>query len=367
MNSFKKISIATAAALAIVGLSVAPSSAAPLTVAVASVTNATTATAPATVAVPSANQITSGTSVALAATADTGTTVSFTASSTVKLVAALHTSNAPVSVASGVSTLTLAGAGTTAVTVYAYTTTTAVGSVTIVNGSYSTIVYIKGTAGAASNVAVSVPSATAVGTIPTITVSATDVFGNAIATGETITATVIGSTFADGSSTKNLVTTTTAENAADSTLVVGSKTAALATAVAGTIQVVVTGVSSAATVAGLPVPTKAATASFVVSDLNGTIATLRAELAAEKAGRALDAQAASNLLAAEKAGRAADKVAADKALADALAKASADAVTAKAAADVATAAAAAKYKAEYNALATKWNKKNPKAKVALKK
>lgn len=366
MNSFKKISIATAAALAIVGLSVAPSSAAPLTVAVASATNATTATAPATVAVPSANQITSGTSVALAATADTGTIVSFTASSTVKLVAALHTSSAPVSVASGVSTLSVTSAGA-AITVYAYTTTTATGSVTIVNGAYSTIVYIKGTAGAASNVAVSVPSATAVGTIPTITVSATDVFGNAVATGETITATVIGSTFADGSSTKNLVTTTTADNAADSTLVVGSKTAALATAVAGTIQVVVTGVASAATVAGLPVPTKAATASFVVSDLNGTIATLRAELAAEKAGRALDAQAASNLLAAEKAGRAADKVAADKALADALAKASADAVTAKAAADVATAVAAAKYKAEYNALATKWNKKNPKAKVALKK
>ena len=126
--------------------------------------------------------------------------------------------------------------------------------------------------------------------------------------------------------------------------------------------------------AGLPVPTKAATASFVVSDLNGTIATLTAQLAAEKAGRALDAQSASNLLATEKAGRAADKVAADKALADAVAaktasdaKASADAVTAKAAADVATAAAAAKYKAEYNALATKWNKKNPKAKVALKK
>ena len=366
MNSFKKISIATAAALAIVGLSVAPSSAAPLAVTVATVTNATTAAAPATVAVPAANQITSGTSVALAATADTGTVVSFTASSTVKLVAALHTSSAPVSVASGVSTLSVTSAGA-AITVYAYTTTTAVGSVTIVNGSYSTIVYIKGTPGAASNVAVSVPSATAVGTIPTITVSATDVFGNAIATGETITATVIGSTFADGSSTKNLVTTTTAENAADSTLVVGSKTAALATAVVGTIQVVVTGVASASTVTGLPAPVKAATASFAVSDLNGTIARLNAELAAEKAGRALDAQAAANTLAAERAGRAADKAAADKALADAIAKSATDSATAKAAADLALKAAAATYKAEYNALAKRWNAKNPKARVALKK
>ena len=43
------------------------------------------------------------------------------------------------------------------------------------------------------------------------------------------------------------------------------------------------------------------------------------------------------------------------------------AVAAKAASDVAAAAAAAKYKAEYNALATKWNKAHPKAKIALKK
>jgi hypothetical protein len=365
MNSFKKISIATAAALAIVGISVAPSSAAPLAVAVASVTNATTPTAPATIAVPSANQITSGTAVALAATADTGTVVSFAASPTVKLVTALHTTDAPKTVASGVSSLSVTSAGA-AITVYAYTTTTAVGSVTITNGAYSTIVYVKGTAGAASNVAVSVPSATAVGTIPTITVSATDIFGNVVATGETITTTIIGSTFADGLATKNLITTTTTEAAADTTLVVGSKTAALATAVAGTIQVVVTGVASATTVTGLPAPVKAATASFVGSDLNGTIASLNAQLAAEKAGRALDAIAAANALSVEKAGRAADKAAADKAAADAaLAKATAssEALTAKTIADT----AALKAKADYNKLAARWNKANPKAKVALKK
>jgi hypothetical protein len=247
--------------------------------------------------------------------------------------------------------------------VYAYTTSTAVGSVTVTNGSYSTIVYIKGTAGAASNVAVAVPSATAVGTIPTITVSATDVFGNVIATGETITATVIGSTFADGSITKTLVTTTTAEGAADTTLVVGSKTASLATAVAGTVQVVVTGASSAATVTGLAAPIKAATSSFVVSDLNGTIAKLTADLAAEKAGRALDAQAAANAKAAATVTAAAE-LAAAKAEA---AKAVADAATAKIAADAAADLAKAAYVAEYNALAKKWNAKNPKAKVVLKK
>jgi len=82
------------------------------------------------------------------------------------------------------------------------------------------------------------------------------------------------------------------------------------------------------------------------------IAAKNAELAA--ANQAL--ATANAALAAEKAGRAADKAAADSAT-----------VTAKAASDLATATAAAKYKAEYNALATKWNKKFPKLKVALKK
>jgi hypothetical protein len=377
MNSFKKIAIATAAALAFASFSVAPSSAAPLAVTVATVNNATTSVAPATVAVPAANQITSGTSVALAATADTATVVSFVASDTIKLVTALHTTDSPKTIASGVSTLSVTSTGA-ALTVYAYTTSVKVGTVTITNGAYSTIVYIKGNAGAASNVAVAVPAASAVGTIPTVTVSATDVFGNPVLTGETITATVLGSAFADGTVTKTLVTSTAAEATADTTLVAGSKTASLAVGVSGTVTVVVTGATSAATVAGLSAPVKAAQAAFTISDLNGTVATLTAQLAAEKAGRALDAQAAANILSAEKAGRAADKVASDKALADskiasdkalADAKAASDSatVTAKAAADLSLATAAAKYKAEYNALAKKWNAKNPKAKVALKK
>jgi hypothetical protein len=49
------------------------------------------------------------------------------------------------------------------------------------------------------------------------------------------------------------------------------------------------------------------------------------------------------------------------------AKAIADVAAAKIAAKAASDLAAAAYKAEYNALAKKWNAKNPKAKVALKK
>ena len=311
MNSFKKVSIATAAALAIVGLSVAPSSAAPLSVAVASVTNATTAALPATVAVPSNNQILAGTSVAIAATADTGTIVSFAASSTVKLVTALHTADAPKTVASGVSTLSITSAGAP-VTVYAYTTTTAVGSVTVTNGSYSTIVYIAGTPGSAYNLGLSVPSATAVGTVPTIALTTTDVFGNAVS--DTATVTLIGSTFANGSVSTTL-TTAAATNAATGA-VLGTVTASLATAVAGDITVVATGLAAVTQVTGLAAPTKSVIAKFTVSDLAGIITALKADLASEKAthdatkaASAAAAKAAADALATEKATHEATKAA----------------------------------------------------------
>jgi hypothetical protein len=278
MNSFKKISIATAAALAIMSVSATTSSATPLAVTVATVANATTPAAPVSVAVPANNQILAGTSVAIAATAVLGTSVSFTASSTVKLVTALHTSDAPRTVASGVSTVTLPGSGTTPVVVYAYTTSTSVGSVTVVNGSYSTIVYIAGTPGSAYNLGLSVPSATAVGTVPTIALTTTDVFGNAVS--DTATVTLIGSTFANGS--VSTVLTTAAATNASTGAVLGTVTAALATAVAGEITVVATGLASVTAVTGLAVPTKSVISKFTVSDLSGIIAGLRSDLAAEK-------------------------------------------------------------------------------------
>jgi hypothetical protein len=218
--------------------------------------------------------------------------------------------------------------------------------VTIVNGSYSTIVYVQGTAGPAYNVALSVPSATAVGTVPTITASATDVFGNPVAS-EAISVTLVGGAFADNSVTKTF-TTSAVTSAAGVTpvTVLGSKTESLATAVAGDITVVATGATSATAVTGLDAPVKSAISKFTVSDLSGQIALLKA------------------LLAEEKAGRAADKVAADKALADA--KTASDTATVLAATKQAAAdLKALTYKTQYNALAKKWNKANPKSKVAL--
>jgi hypothetical protein len=244
-------------------------------------------------------------------------------------------------------------------TVYAYTTSTTVGSVTVVNGAYSTIVYVQGTAGLAHNVALSVPASTAVGTVPTITASATDVFGNPVAS-ESLSVTLIGSSFADNSVTKTL-TTSAVTSAAGVTpvTVIGSKTEALVTAVAGEITAVVTGANAATSVSGLPAPVKSAIAKFLVSDLNAQVAQLKAELAAATAALASEKAAHD----ATKSAATAAKAAADKALADVKSAYDSTAATAKAAADLAASIA----KVEYNALAKKWNAKNPKAKVALKK
>ena len=361
MNSFKKVSLIIAAALTSTALVVAPSSAAPLAVTVAGAANTTTALAPATANVPADNKVDSADAVALVATADTGTVVTFASTGGVRLVLALDNApTAPVLASAGTTTHSATSQGV-ALTVYAFTTSTATGSVTITNGAYSTIVYVKGIAGSAYNVGLTVPSAVAVGTIPSVAVNVTDVFGNVVG-GETVTATLIGATWADASISKSIVTATAANVSADSTLTLGSRAEKLAT-VAGTVTVAATGATAATAVTGFPAPVKAVVGSFTVTDLNGTIAALNARVTALTA----EITVANAALVAERAGRAADKVASDKALADAIAKSTTDSATAKAAADVALKAAAATYKAEYNALAKKWNAKNPKAKVALKK
>lgn len=337
MNSFKKISLVIAAALT--GTVLATSaSAAPLAVTVAGSANTTSSTAPASVTVPADNSVDSADAVAIAATADTGTVVTFTASSTVKLVTALTSGSTTVASTAGTASYSATSTGS-AVTVYAYTTSTATGSVVITNGSYSTIVYVKGTTTVAYNVSVAVPAAVAVGTIPSITVSVSDIFGNAVG-GETVTATLIGGTFADGSISKSIVTSTAAQVTADSTLTLGSKKENLATAVAGTVTVAVTGATSATAVTGLAAPVKAVVSSFGVTDLNGTIAALNARVSALTS----EVGSLNSALVAERSLRASESATA-----------------------TAAAVSAAKLKAEYNALATKWNKKNPKAKVALKK
>jgi hypothetical protein len=180
------------------------------------------------------------------------------------------------------------------------------------------------------------PASGAAGTVATLRVAGYDVFGN-LKGGATIN-TLVSS---NGVATATALTTDTA------VATLGTKDQTVTLPASG--SVVVTAYATVATaVTGLSTPVGAVTATVVVRDLAGELAARTAELAVANAA-----------LAAEKAGRAADKVAADKALTDAAAKLATD----KAAADLAKAI----YIKEYNALATKWNAKNPKAKVKLKK
>jgi hypothetical protein len=354
MNSFKKVSLVIAAALTGTVLATVPAHAVPtiaVTVNTVADTDANTLAGAAVVTVPSDNKVDAADAVKFALTGvDTGTVVSVVTSGAF-IVPALWTSTAPVTSASGVTSYTVnTGTGTTA-EFYVYTKSTTAGTVTISNAGNTYVYYVKGTAGPAYNLDTTVSTNANTSAVVEYSTKITDVFGN-IPTATTPVVTVIGATVSVASASSD---TTTGISKVTVTYPATAGNAAINFAITAT------------DVDGLPVAVKSVTKFVTVSDLATT-------LAAEKAGRAADASAAAKALAdaaakaaadlaAEKAGRAADKVAADKALADAKAVAAVELAQAKAAADVAAAA----YKAEFNALATKWNKANPKAKVALKK
>jgi hypothetical protein len=372
MNSFKKVSLVIAAALTGTVLATVPAHAVPtiaVTVSTVADTDANTLAGAAVVTVPSDNKVEVADAVKFALTGiDTGTVVSVVTSGAF-IVPALHTTTAPVTSASGVTSYSInTGTGTTA-EFYVYTKSTATGTVTITNTGNVYVYYVKGTAGPAYNLDTTVATNANTSAVVEYSTKVTDVFGN-IPTATTPVVTVIGATVSVASA------------ASDATTGISKATVTYpATAGNAAINFAIT----ATDVDGLPVAVKSVTKFVTVSDLATINASLTAQLAASIAARAADATAAATAATAAKA--AADtalatataslakatadavlaKAAADKALADAKAAADSATVTAKVASDLATATAAAKYKAEYNALATKWNKKNPKAKVALKK
>jgi hypothetical protein len=369
MNSFKKVSLVIAAALTGTVLATVPAHAVPtiaVTVSTVADNDANTLAGAAVVTVPSDNKINAADAVKFALTGvDTGTVVSVVTSNAF-IVSALWDAAAPVTSASGVTSYSVStGTGTTA-EFYVYTKSTATGTVTITNAGNVYVYYVKGTAGTAYNLDTTVATNANTSAVVEYSTKVTDVFGNIPSVAATPVVTVIGATVSVASA------------AFDATTGISKVTVTYpATAGNAAINFAIT----ATDVDGLPVAAKSVTKFVTVSDLATANASLTAQLAASIASRVADAatsaaaltKAAADL-AAEKAGRAADKAAADlaaaaaKASADAAAaKALTDAAAAKAASDVATAAAAAKYKSEFNALATKWNKANPKAKVALKK
>jgi hypothetical protein len=317
MKTTKKIAIATAAALAIFGIS-SVAHATPLAVTVNSVANVTTSAAPQAVSVPVSNVIDTSNTVALTATVDTATAVSFVGSG-VRLVSALATPTIPVTTVSGVSSLSFTSAGLP-ITVYAYTTSSNVGSVTITNGAYSTIVYVKGIAGVASNVLLSVPNSSATNTSPSVSVSATDVFGNPVAS-EPISVTLINGSFSDGSITKVLTTSAvTSAPGVTPVTVLGSATSSLSALSEGTVTVVATDTSIGTNAVGLRASVKTAIATISVTDLNAQINLLntklsksqddnaksQSDLSAEKAAHASDMASAQTTLQSEKAAHLSD-------------------------------------------------------------
>jgi hypothetical protein len=395
MNSFKKIALAVAAAMTLGTMVATPASANTMSVVAttwnASLTPAAFAT-PATAGtalttaivrpVPADNTIDNADVIKLEATVVAGTNVTATATNAT-LVSALHSTAAPVGASSGSSTLTVAtGTGTTA-TFYVYTKTTAIGTVVITNGPVTLTYYVQGTAGLINNLSVSAPATGAAGTKQDIVVTATDAFGNKVS-GKSITATVFAST-----AVMDTATVTTGATLSD----FGTATFKATLPTTGTRSLITFAPTTstdavAAAVVGLTAPTLAPFAEITVRDL---VSELAAQTAAKDAALAAKAVADAAVLKAA-ADAVAAKAASDKALADA--KVAADAALAAAVKVETDKAAAAKLasdaallakdaqiakltadnaatiksmKAAFNKLATQWNKKNPKAKVALVK
>jgi len=386
MNSFKKIALAVAAAMTLGTVAAAPANANTMSV-VATTWKASLSPAdydaPATVGtslttaivrpVPADNTIDNTDVVRLVATVTAGTSVTATATNAT-IVSALHSTAAPVGASSGSSSLTVAtGTGTTA-TFFVYTKTTAIGTVVITNGPVTVTYYVQGTAGLINNLSVSAPASGAAGTKQDILVTATDVFGNKIS-GASIAATVFAAT-----ATVDTATVTTGATLTD--FGVAKFTATLPTTGTRSLIMFAPTVTSpvsttAADVVGLTARTLAPFAEIAVRDLVSELAAEKAAkdaaLAAKAVSDAAVLKAAADAVAAKAAADAAlaaEKAASAKALADAKVASDAallakDAQIAKLTAD--NAAAIKFMKAAFNKLALQWNKKNPKAKVALVK
>jgi hypothetical protein len=271
MNSFKKISIATVAAFALVATAImtVPANASVVAAVTVGVTDVATtskvATTPATPTVPSDNKVDLADTVKFVVTVPTGTIVRATATES-KLVTALDAADAAVPASAGAASVEInTGSGTTA-TFYAFTTKTTAGSVVVSVGGSSTTYHLKGVAGPAYNVAVNAPVVAGLGADVDFTATATDVFGNAVENA-TITTTLLRGT----------VKTALTWNSADKVYKGVITTPSTAGAVAGIAKITATDVT------GLAKSVSEATFSVAAADLAGQVTALTATVAALKA------------------------------------------------------------------------------------
>ena len=302
-----------------------------LTVNGVTITSATSSSTPAIVSVPSDNTVDAADAVRFSLTGvDAGSTVSV-ATTNALIVSTLSTTLNPIRSNSGaVSASYNVGTGTTS-DFYAYTKSTALGTVTITNSGSTFTYYLKGSAGPAYTLAYSPPATPYTSTISKQSATVSDVFGNKIV-GVTPLLSLINLT-------STPPTATNADGVSEFTITYPATKGQSALSIS----------IGATDVLGLQAAVKSVTSFITVVDPADA-------LAAEKAARAADKAAADVALAAEKAARAADKAAADVALATEKAARAAD----KAAVDkrIATLSAQiASLKNLYNKLARKYKQK----------
>jgi hypothetical protein len=325
MNSFKKISVAIAAALAMgtmVGVTSA-SAATTLTVNSVAAVGGTTAVSPVSIPVPDQNNVLVSKALTIVVDSLAANTVVTASATNGKILTTIGTALAPIVATAGSATASVnTGSGATA-TFYVFTTSVADGSVVITVGGSSTTYYFKGSAGALNAITMSTPDTAAAGTTQKVVLGAYDVFGNAIAAASVSLQVV--------TSTASTTTVHTTDTATAGSTVLGLKTVDVIVPASGSITLVATATVAAA-VAGLAAPVGVAVKNVSIRDLATELASVQAQLIAERAAHAVTKAAA---------------------------------VSAKAASDLALATAIADHKAKFNALAKKWNAKNPRAKVAL--
>lgn len=283
MKSFKKIALIVSAALLGSMAVVAPAHANVPTVAVTvnavADNDANTIAGAAVATVPADNKVEAADAVKFALTNIVAGTSVVVTTAKATVVPALHTATVPVTSKSGSNTLTInVGTGTTA-EFFVYTTTTEVGTVTIVNGPNTLTYYVKGTAGGAYNLDATVKSDVSTASIVENTVKVTDIFGNIVG-GVTPTVTVIGATIE------------VAVGASDATTGISKFSVKYpATSGQSAISIALPGVIT--DVEGLDVAKKSTVKFVTVSDLASEVTALKAvaakaaeELAAEKTAHA---------------------------------------------------------------------------------
>ena len=338
------------------------------------ISNANVAATPASVTVPADNSVDAVDAVRFNLTGvDAGTTVTVAATNAF-IVPVLSTTLNPVRSNAGVASANYSvGTGTTS-EFFAYTRSTALGTITISNGGSTFTYYIRGTAGPAYSMAYTPDAKPFTSTLVKQSVKISDVFGNPVV-GITpslalinIVSTTPTSTIADGTSEFTLTYPSTAGRSALSVSIPAVDVTGFAPAVKSIstfIDVVDPTGEIAATTAALAAEKAARAAEKASSD--ALLAAEKAARAAEKIAvestRSAEKTASDALLNAEKAARAADKVSADKALADEKAARAAD----KAANDKALATLTIRVatltkqvsdlKALYNKLAVKFKQK----------